>query len=75
MTHTPKDEGRDFDGAILRIFDAGHQFETLSIRWLRGAKHRTTTRIKPTPGEKACGFPAFRGLSAAPLGKFTGRAL
>lgn len=37
MTHTPKDEGRDFDGAILRIFDAGHQFETLSIRWLRGA--------------------------------------
>ena len=29
--------GRDFDGAILRIFDAGHQFETLSIRWLRGA--------------------------------------
>lgn len=37
VTHTPKDEGRDFDGAILRIFDAGHQFETLSIRWLRGA--------------------------------------
>src|SRR5690606_3134754 len=37
VTHTPKDEGRDFDGAILRIFDAGHQFETLSICWLRGA--------------------------------------
>ena len=37
VTHTPKDEGKDFDGAILRIFDAGHQFETLSIRWLRGA--------------------------------------
>lgn len=37
VTHTAKDEGRDFDGAILRIFDAGHQFETLSIRWLRGA--------------------------------------
>jgi len=37
VTHTPKDEGRDFDGAILRIFDAGHQFETLSISWLRGA--------------------------------------
>ena len=37
VTHTPKDEGKDFDGAILRIFDAGHQFEALSIRWLRGA--------------------------------------
>ena len=37
VTHTPKDQGRDFDGAILRIFDAGHQFETLSICWLRGA--------------------------------------
>ena len=32
-----------------------------------GAKHRTTTRIKPTTGEKACGFLAFRGLSAAPF--------
>jgi hypothetical protein len=37
ITHTPKDRGRDFDGPILRIFDAGHQFETLSIRWLRAA--------------------------------------
>lgn len=37
VTHTDKDEGKDFDGAILRIFDAGHQFEALSIRWLRGA--------------------------------------
>jgi hypothetical protein len=33
-----------------------------------GAKRRTTTRIKPTSGEKACGFLAFRGLSAAPFG-------
>lgn len=37
VTHTAKDEGKDFDGAILRIFDAGHRFEALSIRWLRGA--------------------------------------
>ncbi|MGE0424952.1 MAG: hypothetical protein AB7O88_22025 [Reyranellaceae bacterium] len=37
IAHTPKDEGRDFDGALLRIFDAGHQFEALSIRWLRAA--------------------------------------
>lgn len=33
ITHAPKD--RDFDAEILRIFDAGHQFEALSIRWLR----------------------------------------
>lgn len=37
VTHTTKDEGKDLDGAIFRIFDAGHQFEALSIRWLRGA--------------------------------------
>jgi hypothetical protein len=37
VTRTPKDPGKDFDGAILRIFEAGHQFETLSIKWLRAA--------------------------------------
>ncbi|MBS7789314.1 hypothetical protein KTR66_04880 [Roseococcus sp. SDR] len=37
VAHSPKDAGRDFDGGILRVFDAGHQFETLSIRWLRQA--------------------------------------
>jgi hypothetical protein len=35
ITHTPKE--RDFDGGILRVFDAGHQFEALTIRWLRQA--------------------------------------
>ncbi|MBR0683291.1 PD-(D/E)XK nuclease family protein [Roseomonas eburnea] len=37
VAHTPKDADREFDGGILRIFDAGHQFEALSIRWLRQA--------------------------------------
>jgi hypothetical protein len=37
ISHAPPDEGREFDGAILRIFDAGHCFETLSIDWLRAA--------------------------------------
>jgi hypothetical protein len=37
VAHTPKDAGQDFDGGTLRIFDAGHQFEALSIRWLRQA--------------------------------------
>jgi len=29
------------------------------IRCLRGAKRRTTTRIKPTSAVKACGFSAL----------------
>ena len=36
-TRAPLDAGKGFDGRTLRIFDAGHQFETLSIRWLRAA--------------------------------------
>jgi len=49
----------------LRARDNGAADTT---RCLRGAKRCTTTRIKPTSGGKACGFTAFRGLSAAPLG-------
>jgi len=37
FTQTPKDEGRDFNGKILRIFAAGHRFEALSIAWLQAA--------------------------------------
>ena len=37
ISHTSKDPGRDFTAETLRIFDAGHQFEALSIRWLRQA--------------------------------------
>jgi hypothetical protein len=37
VTHTRKDPGADFEGPILRVFDAGHAFEALSIRWLREA--------------------------------------
>jgi hypothetical protein len=33
----PKDAGKDFNGQALRIFAAGHQFEALSIKWLRAA--------------------------------------
>lgn len=33
----PKDPGRDFDGRLCRIFAVGHQFEDLSVRWLREA--------------------------------------
>lgn len=37
ITHAPPDEGRDFDGQALRIFEAGHRFEALSVEWLRAA--------------------------------------
>lgn len=37
ITHTPKDPAHEFDGRLLRIFDAGHQLEALSIQWLRAA--------------------------------------
>ncbi len=37
LSHAPVDEGKGFDGRTLRIFEAGHTFEALSIRWLRAA--------------------------------------
>ncbi|MFP5212686.1 MAG: hypothetical protein ACLGPL_04835 [Acidobacteriota bacterium] len=33
--HSPKDEGKDFSGRILRIFEVGHALEDLAIRWIR----------------------------------------
>lgn len=32
---TPVDSGAWFDGRILRVFEAGHRFEDMTIRWLR----------------------------------------
>lgn len=32
---TPVDIGSEFDGRILRVFEAGHRFEDMTIRWLR----------------------------------------
>jgi hypothetical protein len=32
---TPVDAGAAFDGRMLRIFEAGHRFEAMTIRWLR----------------------------------------
>jgi len=37
ITHVPPDVEREIDGVALRIFEAGHRFEALSIRWLRAA--------------------------------------
>ena len=56
-THAPVDEGKDFDGKILRIFDAGHRFEDLSIEWLRlaGFDLRTNKRDGSQFGFSAAG--------------------
>ena len=37
FTKTPVDPGKEFEGRTLRIFEAGHVFEDLAIRWLRQA--------------------------------------
>jgi hypothetical protein len=58
VTHAPKDVGRDFTGGILRIFDAGHQFEALSIRWLRQAGFDLRDR---GAGGEQFGFAAAAG--------------
>jgi len=44
VTQSPKDDGRELDGAILRIFDTGHQLEDLCIHWLRAAGFDLRTR-------------------------------
>ncbi len=37
ITHAPPDQGREISASTLRVFEAGHVFEQLSIRWLRAA--------------------------------------
>ena len=43
-THTPQDPDKVFSGQTLRIFAAGHQFEELSIRWIRAAGFELLTQ-------------------------------
>ena len=44
--HAPKDEGRGFNGQLLRIFAAGHLFEDLAIKWLHMAGFNLAVRKK-----------------------------
>jgi hypothetical protein len=46
VTLTPVDDGKAFDGRLFRIFDAGHQFEDLTIRWLHTAGFDLRTRAR-----------------------------
>ena len=52
----PKDEGADFGGQTLRIFEIGHQLEDLAIRWLRAAGMDLYTRKGNRPDGDQFGF-------------------
>ena len=57
----PKDEGADFGGQTLRIFEIGHQLEDLAIRWLRAAGIDLYTRKSNRPDGEQCGFSVAGG--------------
>ena len=44
VTGTPKDDGHEFNGSTLRIFEAGHLFENLQGRLAAGAGFDVRTR-------------------------------
>lgn len=57
----PKDEGADFGGQTLRIFEIGHQLEDLAIRWLRAAGIDLYTRKGNRPDGDQFGFSVAGG--------------
>ena len=57
-TNTPKDEDQSFTGKTLRIFQAGHVFEELAIKWLRQAGFDLVTEKKDG---SQFGFSALNG--------------
>ena len=61
FTATPKDEGQDFSGQLLRIFAIGHQLEDLAIRWLRAAGLDLYTRKGNRPDGEQFGFAVAGG--------------
>ncbi len=57
----PKDEGADFGGQTMRIFEIGHQLEDLAIRWLRAARIDLYTRKGNRPDGEQFGFSVAGG--------------
>ena len=57
----PKDEGADFGGQTLRIFEIGHQLEDRAIRWLRAAGIDLYTRKGNRPDGEQFGFSVAGG--------------
>jgi hypothetical protein len=56
--NAPVDTGREFSGKTLRIFEAGHIFEDLAIKWLRDAGFMLLTK---TAAGGQFGFTAADG--------------
>ncbi len=61
FTSTPKDDGGDFSGQVLRIFAIGHMLEDLAIRWLRGAGFDLYTSKGNQPKGEQFGFSVSGG--------------
>ncbi len=57
----PRDDGADFGGQTLRIFEIGHQLEDLAIRWLRAAGLDLYTRKGNRPDGEQFGFSVAGG--------------
>ena len=57
----PKDDGADFGGQTLRIFEIGHQLEDLAIRWLRAAGLDLYIRKGNRPDAEQFGFSVAGG--------------
>lgn len=56
--NVPKDEGKDFTGQTLRIFQVGHVLEELMIQWLRSAGLNIINQDK---NKKQFGFVTGKG--------------
>jgi len=56
FTDAPKDDGADFGGQTLRIFEIGHALEDLAVRWLRAAGFDLYTRKGDRPDGEQFGF-------------------
>jgi hypothetical protein len=61
LAGAPKDEGADFGGQTLRIFEIGHQLEDLAVRWLRAAGLDLYTRKGNRPDGQQFGFSVAGG--------------
>ena len=61
FTATPKDEGQDFSGQLLRIFAIGHVLEDLAAAWLRAAGFDLYTRKGNRPEGGQFGFDVAGG--------------
>jgi hypothetical protein len=62
LMQVPVDDGAEFSGRMLRIFEAGHRFEEMTVRWLRlaGFNLRTHKRDGEQFGFSVAGG-RFRG--------------